>query len=164
VAAPAHKEFDAYRVLQVDARAEGFVLEAAYRALARHYHPDGRTPNVERMAAVNRAYDLVRTPERRGQYDAERLKAVGPGAVMVPPTTFEPWSLRSAAKQQAEAATSLVLDFGRYTGWSLKEVARQDPDYLRWLVRHASGFRYRAEIQELLPEEPELHRRAKSVR
>lgn len=159
-----HRDFEAYRVLQIDPRAEGFVLEAAYRALARHYHPDGRSPNVERMAAVNRAYDLVRTPERRRQYDAERLKAVGPGAVMVPPTKFEPWSLRTAAKQQAEAATSLVLNFGRYSGWSLKDVARQDPDYLRWLVRHPSGFRYRAEILELLPEELELSRRAKSVR
>lgn len=159
-----HREFDAYRVLQIDPRAEGFVLEAAYRALARRYHPDGRTPNMERMAAVNRAYDLVRTPERRRQYDGERLKAVGADPALVPPTKFEPWSLRSAAKQQAETATSLVLDFGRYAGWSLKDVARRDPDYLRWLVRHASGFRYRAEILELLPQEPELHRRAKSVR
>jgi hypothetical protein len=30
--------------------------------------------------------------------------------------------------------------------------------------RHSSGFRFRNEILELLPEEPELHRRAKSVR
>ena len=157
-----HREFDAYRILQIDPRAEEFVLEAAYRSLARHYHPDGKTPNVERMTAINRAYNLVRTPERRREYDSERLKAMGPGPVLVPPTRFDPWAKRERGEEAATPAS--VLDFGRYQGWSLKDLVRQDPDYLRWLVRHSSGFRFRNEILELLPEEPELHRRAKSVR
>lgn len=157
-----HKEFDAYRILQIDPRAEEFVLEAAYRSLARHYHPDGKTPDVERMAAINRAYNLVRTPDRRRTYDAERLKAVGPGPVLVPPTKFDPWARRERGQEAAKPA--FVLDFGRYEGWSLKDLVRQDPDYLRWLARHSSGLRFRNEILELLPEESELHRPAKSVR
>ena len=43
-----------------------------------------------------------------------------------------------------------VLDFGHYAGRSISELAETDPDYLRWLERHPSGVRYRAEIQRAL--------------
>ena len=43
-----------------------------------------------------------------------------------------------------------VLGFGRYSGWSLRDLARQDPDYLLWLSRHSSGIRYRTEIYGIL--------------
>jgi uncharacterized protein (DUF3820 family) len=115
------------------------------------------------MAAINRAYSQVRTPHLRRQYDADRLKAVGPGQALVPPTKFDPWARRHRGEEAGRKASS-VLDFGRYQGWALKDLVRQDPDYLRWLARHSTGFRYRNEILELLPEEPELHRVAKSVR
>ena len=55
---------------------------------------------------------------------------MGPGA----PTSFDPTR----------------LDFGHYAGRSIEELADADPDYLRWLERHPSGVRYRAEIQRVL--------------
>lgn len=42
------------------------------------------------------------------------------------------------------------LDFGHYAGQSIEELADRDPDYLRWLARHPSGARYRAEIERVL--------------
>ena len=45
---------------------------------------------------------------------------------------------------------STILDFGHYAGRSIDELAGTDPDYLRWLARHPSGFRYRSEIQRVL--------------
>lgn len=42
------------------------------------------------------------------------------------------------------------LDFGHYAGQSIEELAERDPDYLRWLARHPSGARYRAEIERVL--------------
>jgi hypothetical protein len=42
------------------------------------------------------------------------------------------------------------LDFGHYAGQSIAELASVDPDYLRWLARHPSGARYRAEIERIL--------------
>jgi curved DNA-binding protein CbpA len=158
-----HRETDPYRILQIDPRAESFVLEAAFRALARQYHPDGKTPDLERMAAINRAYAMVRRPEDRSRYDSERLKPVGPGPTLVPPTRFDPWARPGAATGDAPAAGSSVLDFGRYAGSSLQDLVSQDPDYLRWLARHSAGFRYRGEIRALLPEDSEP-RRAKSMR
>ena len=42
------------------------------------------------------------------------------------------------------------VDFGHHTGRTIEELATLDPDYLRWLARHASGARYRAEIARVL--------------
>jgi uncharacterized protein (DUF3820 family) len=47
-------------------------------------------------------------------------------------------------------AAGTRLTFGRYAGWTLRDLARQDPDYLRWLSRHSSGIRYRTEIYQIL--------------
>jgi hypothetical protein len=43
-----------------------------------------------------------------------------------------------------------VLNFGRYTGWSLGEIARKDLDYIEWLDRSPIGRTYREEIDALL--------------
>ena len=42
-----------------------------------------------------------------------------------------------------------TLDFGHHAGRTIAELAETDPDYLRWLARHPSGVRYRAEIQRV---------------
>ena len=42
------------------------------------------------------------------------------------------------------------VDFGHHTGRTIEELASLDPDYLRWLARHPSGVRYRAEIARVL--------------
>jgi hypothetical protein len=46
------------------------------------------------------------------------------------------------------------LDFGHYAGRSIAELVDADPDYLRWLARHPSGVRYRAEIHRALGKVP----------
>ncbi len=43
-----------------------------------------------------------------------------------------------------------VLNFGRFAGWSLGEVARFDIEYLEWLDRMPIGRTYQSEIDELL--------------
>lgn len=45
---------------------------------------------------------------------------------------------------------STRLDFGHHAGRTIEELAAIDPDYLRWLARHASGVRYRTEIARVL--------------
>ncbi len=45
---------------------------------------------------------------------------------------------------------STRLDFGHHAGRTIAELAVTDPDYLRWLARHPSGVRYRAEIGRVL--------------
>jgi len=148
-------DFDAYRTLQVLPDADDIVVEAAFRALARRYHPDNHVGDPSRMADINRAYDLVRTPVRRRRYDRERhLTPVGPGPASVQPPPTNGAVPYAEANGNGQPAFS-VVDFGRYQGWTLKDLAKQDPDYLRWLARSSGGVRYRYQIHQLLPEEPE---------
>jgi curved DNA-binding protein CbpA len=153
-------EFDAYSLLQIDPLAEEVVLDAAYRALARRYHPDGDSPNPARMADINRAYSLIRTPELRRRYDTERrFHPVGPAPAAPSPVSdlrsriqHERETAEAAATVDGEIGPGSALDFGRYEGWRLRELARRDPDYLRWLARHSSGIRYRSAIEQVLKE------------
>jgi curved DNA-binding protein CbpA len=43
-----------------------------------------------------------------------------------------------------------VMNFGRYSGWSLGEIARADIEYIEWLDRTPIGRPYREEIDQLL--------------
>ncbi len=74
---------DAYKTLQVDHEAEDEVIVAAYRRLARKYHPDVAPGDdaAARMAAINAAFALIGTPSKRSAYDLERaIRARTPGA------------------------------------------------------------------------------------
>lgn len=43
-----------------------------------------------------------------------------------------------------------ALDYGRYEGWTIRELAQEDPDYLLWLARTPAGRMYRNRIMEAL--------------
>lgn len=62
---------DYYSILQVTPHAESAVIEAAYRQLARLFHPDmNHAPDATaRMQAINDAYSVLRDPKRRSEYD-----------------------------------------------------------------------------------------------
>ena len=65
---------DLYEILQVHPQAEPEVVEAAYRRLARMYHPDTNpSPDAARiMTSLNIAYATLGNPARRAEYDSER--------------------------------------------------------------------------------------------
>ncbi len=58
---PLFMSMDYDEILGVHPTAEEFVIRAAYRALARRYHPDKLGPDesglADRMAQINEAYD-----------------------------------------------------------------------------------------------------------
>lgn len=70
-------DVDYYEVLQVHERAIQPVIDGAYRALVRRYHPDVHPPEKRawahaKMAQLNIAYDVLSDPVRRAEYDAAR--------------------------------------------------------------------------------------------
>jgi curved DNA-binding protein CbpA len=218
---------DPYKVLQVDPEAEDEVIEAAYRRLARKYHPDvAEGPDAqERMVNINRAWEMLRDPLKRAAVDRARTRTAGAAATVAaadararttstsrPAPSSSPhrapaghdgpagttasraaWGFpgvsdpgdaglgprpqfvspnwtsgRSAAGHRYDAGTmgttqgdgaagpppgnprGSVLNFGRYAGWSLGEIARMDLEYLEWLDRTPIGRTYQGEIDELL--------------
>jgi curved DNA-binding protein CbpA len=78
---------DPYKTLQVDPEAEDEVIAAAYRRLARKYHPDV-APGPEaaaRMTAINAAWELIGEPSRRTEFDRRRaLDTATPGGAAHP--------------------------------------------------------------------------------
>lgn len=225
--------FDPYKTLQVDPEADDEVIKAAYRGLARKYHPDVAVSDdaAARMAAINAAWDLIGDPEARRRYDQDRkvrayateatqreagsagaareatgsggagqgqaasgsagsgqtgsarteapAGAAGPAGATgsTPPRSTPPpppeqvsgdWtsgrsshgggydpSMRTAdglgaAGPPPGRPSGSVLNFGRYSGWSLGEVARADIEYIEWLDRTPIGRQYHDEIDQLL--------------
>jgi curved DNA-binding protein CbpA len=196
--------FDPYKVLQVDPEAEDEVIQAAYRRLARKYHPDlAKSPDAaDRMARINAAWEMIGETPARAAYDDRRARdaagggppadrqerptaaadgAPGPAAPQPGPTTRS----RSAAPPPPETVSrdwtsgrsshgggytdsmrtkegtgaagpppgepsGSVLNFGRYAGWSLAEVARHDLEYIEWLDRAPIGRNYRHELDGIL--------------
>ena len=189
---------DAYKVLQVDPEAEDEVIRAAYRRLARKYHPDlaGSTAAAARMAAINAAWELIGDPGARAAYDRARAASLetsttpadeastararpagaarsaregrsGAGTARPEGVSRDWTSGRSthgggfdesmlaadglgAAGPPPGAPSGSVLNFGRFNGWSLGEIARTDLEYIEWLDRTPIGRTYREEIDAIL--------------
>jgi hypothetical protein len=63
---------DYYESLQVTPEAEPEVIEAAFKRLAFKYHPDRNFEGDGKMRELNEAYETLRDPQRRQEYDAQR--------------------------------------------------------------------------------------------
>jgi curved DNA-binding protein CbpA len=122
---------DLYATLGVDRDADRPTIRRAYRRLARQHHPDsGGDPRL--MMRINEAWRVLSQPDRRASYDAQ---------------------LGRPAREPSRARDGhTVLDFGRYEGWSLADIAAQDEDYLEWLRLTPTGRPHRGEIAKLLAE------------
>ena len=103
------RQLNLYEVLQVSAKASPEVVHAAYRALAREFHPDvNDTPHAARMMRqLNAAYRVLSDPERRSKYDAQRahMWRARPAATMVRPNGAS----AAAAQPSAVVGSSPVV-------------------------------------------------------
>ena len=63
---------DYYAILGVDRKASAKDIKAAFRKLARKYHPDVARGKgtAERFTEINEAYEVLSDPEKRQRYDA----------------------------------------------------------------------------------------------
>ena len=150
-------ETDYYKVLEVDPEADPDVIEAAYRALSNKLHPESDLTGQQRVrqTELDHAFAILSNGIQRRAYDARRadeMVPMGPGHAFdaTPRLAAGALSERVQAGLDGQNLANLKLDFGRYAGWSLGELAAQDPTYLRWLARHSSGIRYRSAILRLL--------------
>jgi curved DNA-binding protein CbpA len=169
---------DYYKILEVDPEADPEVIAAAYRVLAKRVRakPDLQEADQIRLAELDLAYAVLSNADQRRAFDARRADdtvAVGPGYGngnghangnangnghaydAAARLAAGPLSERLAAGLHGESLGALTINFGRYAGWTLAEIAQSDPEYLQWLSRHSSGIRYRSAILRLLREREE---------
>jgi hypothetical protein len=91
---------DLYELLEVSPRASQDVIQAAYRALVRNYHPD-LNPSAaaqQRIRQLNAAYQVLTDPQERARYDLECARARRHERLVQPPSpTTLPTPRRAAA-------------------------------------------------------------------
>lgn len=149
--------FTLYAVLGVSPDSDPETIRNAFRRLARRYHPD-TGGDAHYMSAINKAWAELGDPELRAAYDQKMgIEHEDTAAAEAPepqPETAAPLTSRLATRMATQMATgtSTVLDFGRYEGWSIEQLAKHDPDYLLWLERTSIGRPLQAEIQAVLAE------------
>ena len=156
----------AFEILGDAARRERFDRDRALREQARR-------DQVIRPSESD-APDPARTPGSGSGAGAARgtgpdLGPLGVGGTPRPQTVSRDWTsgrstvgggydptrMRTADGEGAAGPppghpSGTVLNFGRYAGWSLGEIARSDLEYLEWLDRMAIGRAYRDEVDGLL--------------
>jgi preprotein translocase subunit Sec63 len=101
---------DLYEELQVSSKAEPEVIEAAFRRLARKYHPDvsGDPASSERMRRLAYAYEVLSDPRRRAAYDNVRRDGVSSAPAGTAPAGWPPRS-RTLVLIGVAAVVMLVL-------------------------------------------------------
>src|SRR3989304_3292093 len=76
------EERDYYRILGVEKTATDEEIKRAYRRLAHQHHPDkhaGDKESEETFKGINEAYEVLKDPAKRAQYDRYGFSGVGPG-------------------------------------------------------------------------------------
>ena len=169
--APVPERDDLYRILQVDPAASPLVIQAAYRVLARIFHPDVEGDD-EQMKRINHAWAVLGDPRSRAEYDRQRAgRHAGPASAAsgahansahtAAPRPMSPAPApsdggRSGAKAEDHAGPPRgepfgpVLRFGRYDGWTLGQVVRVDRAWLEWLRNVPAGRGLKTDIDAVL--------------
>lgn len=83
---------DYYAIMGVDHKAPADEIKKSYRRLARKYHPDvSKEPDAEeRFKELNEAYEVLRDPEKRAEYDQlKNMGAFGRDGSFSPPPGWE---------------------------------------------------------------------------
>lgn len=141
---------DHYAVLGVQPTASTQQITSAYRRLVRALHPDtspGDPAAPQNLADVLAAYDTLRDPKRRADYDAGRNRAARtsgsgrPVAVRVTRSRRAPSGTRSAARQPTPSAVRLLDMLEDLLRSAPRHGGPLRPPHLTWSVSfESSGF------------------------
>ncbi len=151
-------------MLGVPRDADDDTIAAAYRTLARRFHPDIAGDLATRqMMDINAAFDEIRTIQRRARYQGPAPDATiqpDPSSTRSRPDVVDRDRERVRWRPERDGTggagpppgrpSGSVLGFGRHIGWSLGEIERVDPGYLLWLSERPEGAPYLEEIEPIL--------------
>ena len=97
-----------YEILQVDPNCDAKIIEAAYRNLAKRYHPDHpETADFDKFSEVLEAYRALRNPDDRANYNTHYAEIVGIDLSHSPSAEFR--IDESVAVSDADAHAKLLM-------------------------------------------------------
>ncbi len=106
------KFIDYYEVLQVHPKAEPEVIEKAYKALMLKHHPD-QGGDTERAKAINLAYEVLRDPAKRSDYNIDWGVHQGSAGAAQATSSQPPAKRRSGAEPKQKASSKRSSDSDR---------------------------------------------------
>lgn len=108
-----------YEILGVSQNSETEVITAAYKAMMRKYHPDTNdsAQAAERAKEINEAYEVLKNPLRRREYDAKMGRSEAGSSSPPPPPPRPPASDQSPPSEPNRAATSVLGKHGELRAW-----------------------------------------------
>jgi len=124
---------DYYQILGVDPDADDKAIKAAYRRLARKYHPDvSAEENAEQQfKEVSEAYEVLKDKDKRAEYDV--LRQYGGAGPFEPPPGWQAGGFESGGEYQGGFSDFFEEIFGRAghgsrQGYSRQHFARRGED------------------------------------
>lgn len=101
-----------YEILEINEKATSHELKKAYYRLANLYHPDkqGEAASEEKFKEVSAAYDLLKNPEKRSQYDLLLLRSRQKERYEELPLWFEDFMETGEWPEENDAPVQSVLD------------------------------------------------------
>jgi curved DNA-binding protein CbpA len=114
-----------YDILNISSDAELVVIEAAYKALMKRYHPDHNAEALRGKAAeINQAFAVLKDPDKRAAYDKDEMERYSPVHFVKGPAISAP---RSAVAMWSGWFVALL--FAGVTAMIMNKPAYNVPNY-----------------------------------
>lgn len=124
-----HRFVDYDSLLQVTPNCDPKIIESAYRHFAKMYHPDhADTADVEKFSQAAKAYNVLRDPAKRADYDPFHL--VKKNGVHQFPLDSDPDGDEKTAVGDAEIREKILL-----TLYKRRREYANDPGVVGWLLQ-----------------------------
>jgi len=148
------RTLDYYEILQISSKAEPEVVQAAYRRLARKYHPDSSVEPIpdEKMKLLNEAYSVLSDPVGRQAYDQTRIRSENAADGMDADRVIREKKLvlasdfRSASSSWGELSTREYRAFRRDGGYYIS-VLRPDYSRYQYPMLNVADFEVQVDVQ-----------------
>lgn len=107
---------DYYQILGVERSSTDAQIKAAYRKLARKYHPDVNKSSdaVDKFKDINEAYEVLSDKEKRGRYDSLGANW-NSGADFTPPPGFEGFNFNQGGFSGRQTYSQGFEDMGGFS-------------------------------------------------
>ncbi len=121
-----------YEILEVSPRARPEIVQAAYRALMKIYHPDNGNSDGAMVRSINEAHAILGDPRKRKEYD-------GPAAELQPGAIIGEYRIEKMIAEGGFGKTFLATHLVLGESVCIKDCSNIAPEYAGILLEEAKA-------------------------